>query len=314
MTHVTPVLVLSCAALVGCQAAGAPQLPGAAEVSAFSPVSAVLPDLVRDATRLDQPSGDERFDALIALLRARDLPFEIQPFIAGEGERRVEGRNVVIDVGSGDRDLIVGAHADAAVLDDGSLSHAMVDNAAAVVVLTRVVEALGQYPLRHRVRVVFVDKEEVGLVGSRRLVASVDPERVAGMVNLDITGYGDTVIYGPASSPGNEQLHAGVRLVCAQAEHACLEFPQFPPGDDRSFQAAGIPNVSLATLPRLEAHQLWLALNGGESAGLQDDFVPAIMRTIHTPRDTVARLDPAGMTLAYDTVLRLVLQLDRVLD
>ena len=84
----------------------------------FTPVTGGLPELVRDATRLDQVSSADRFDALIALLGERDLAFEIQPFSNG----RAEGRNVWVDVGAGDRDLIVGAHADAVVLADGRRS------------------------------------------------------------------------------------------------------------------------------------------------------------------------------------------------
>ena len=278
-------------------------------------VTGGLPDLVVDAFRLDRATSSERFDALIALLRERDLPFEIQPFTAGRTEEnaRIDGRNVVVDVGTGDRDLIVGAHADAVVLDDGSLGHGMVDNAAAVAVLIRVAAALRGYELQHRVRVVLFDLEELGLLGSRHFVESLASGRVAGMVNLDIAGHGDTVIFGPSASAGNQRVYAAVRQACADAALECLEFARFPPGDDRSFQAAGIPNVSLATLPRLEAHQLWLVLNSdGDDTGLRDDFVPPILRTIHTPADTAELLDPEAMRVAYNVVMRVVLQLDRM--
>ncbi len=305
-------LAVACVAVVGCQAAPSPRASRVAPL--FTPGTGLLPDLVADATRLDQASSAERFDAVLALLRQRDLSFEIQPFTASRTEEhpRVDGRNVVVDVGTGDRDLIVGAHADAVVLDDGSLSHGMVDNAAAVAVLVRVAAALQDYALQHRVRVVLFDLEELGLLGSRHFVESLGPGRVAGMVNLDIAGHGDTVLFGPAASAGNQRLYASVRQACADGAHECLEFAKFPTGDDRSFQAAGIPNVSLSILPRLEAHQLWLLFNSGnDDAGLRDDFMPPILRIIHTPADTAQVLDARGMTLAYDMVMRVVLQLDR---
>jgi Zn-dependent M28 family amino/carboxypeptidase len=308
-------LALACVGLVDCTAA-APRASQARRVAQLAPVTGGLFNLVRDATRLDQVSSDARFDALIALLGDRDLAFEIQPFSSGRtGDPPAEGRNVWVTVGEGDRDLIVGAHADAVVLDDGSLGHGMVDNAAAVVVLIRVAEALQRYALQHRIRVVFFDLEELGLLGSRHFVESLDPSRVDGMVNLDIAGYGDTVIFGPTASDGNTRVHRAVRQVCAEAEHECLAFSQFPESDDRSFQSAGIPNVSLATLPRLEARQLWLLLNAGDDdSGLRGGLVPAILRTIHSPADTVAALDPDGMTLAYNMVMRVLLRLDRVPD
>ena len=303
-----PLLVaLASVVVAGCLSAVSQQAQRVARP--FTPVVGGLPELVRDATRLDQASSADRFDALIALLGERDLAFEIQPFSNG----RAEGRNVWVDVGEGARDLIVGAHADAVVLADGSLGHGMVDNAAAVVVLVRVAEALQRHSLRHRIRLVFFDLEERGLLGSRHFVESLDASRVDGMVNLDIAGYGDTVIFGPSASEGNARVYRAVRQACAESEHDCVEFAQFPESDDRSFQSAGIPNVSLATVPGLEAHQLWLLLNSGSAdSGLRDRFVPAILRTIHSPADTSQVLDPEGMTLAYNMVMRVLLRLDRV--
>ena len=280
----------------------------------FTPATEPLSSLVDDATRLGQASAEARFDALIALLDERDLLYEIQPFSNPRADEvgPAEGRNVVVTIGTGDRDLIVGAHADAAVLEDGSLSHAMVDNAAAVTVLVRVSEALQRVELAHRVRVLFFDLEELNLLGSRHFVETVDRDRIVGMINLDITGYGDTLVYGPAAGDGNEPLYGAIQRMCGDAGHQCLEFDRFPPGDDRSFQAAGIPNVSLATLPRLEAHQFWLMLNGeSDGSGLRDGFAPHILQTIHTADDTADKLDPAGMTLAYNVVMGLVLELDR---
>lgn len=310
-------MALACVVALGCQAAPPPRGPGASEGSRYTPVPGGLPDLVADARRLDQPSSSERFDAMLALLRERELPFEIQPFAASRTEEgpRVDGRNVVIDIGTGDRGLVLGAHADAAVLDDGSLGHGMVDNAASVAVMIRVAETLPRYALRHRVRVVLFDLEELGLLGSTHFVESLDPGRVAAMVNLDIAGRGDTVVFGPAAATGNRRPYAAVRRACAESEHACLEFAEFPRSDDRSFQAAGIPNVSLGTVPGPEAHQMWLLLNSGDDeSGLADGFVPPILRIIHTPNDTVEQLDSAAMTMAYNMVMRVVLQLDRMED
>ena len=311
-------ITLACVVTCGCQAAPSPRVPLASGARPlFTVVTGGLSDLVADARRLDQASSDDRFDAVLALLHERGLSFEVQPFTASRTEEdpSIAGRNVVIDVGTGDRDLIVGAHADAVVLDDGSLGHGMVDNAAAVAVLIRVAAVLQGYTLRHRVRVVLFDLEELGLLGSRHFVDSVDRNRVVAMVNLDIAGRGDTVVYGPSASIGNESVYASVRQACADAIHECLEFGRFPTSDDRSFQGAGIPNVSLGTVPRLEAHQMWLLLNSGDDeSGLADGFVPPILRIIHTPADTVERLDPEAMTMAYNMVMRVVLQLDRMAE
>lgn len=272
-----------------------------------------LSGLIENAIRLDQPSADARFDALISLLNEHGLDYEVQAFPNRRADEAgpAQGRNVSVTIGTGDRDIIVGAHADAATLRDGSLSHAMVDNAGAVAVLARVAQTLATQDLRHRVRVLFFDLEELNLLGSEHLVGTLDPALIAGMINVDIAGFGDTVLYGPGVGTGNEVVYAAMRQVCADAGHRCVEFAQFPPSDDRSFQASGIPNISLGTLSELEVHQLWLMLNGGPDSGLADGFVAPIMRTIHTPSDTADKLEAGGMTLAYNVVMGLVLELDR---
>jgi hypothetical protein len=307
-------LLASALGLAACGApAAAPQpasAPPPSSAAALAPAD--LQGLREDVARFVRPTNAERVEALRSLLQERGIPFEVQPFPnpRQSADTRAEGHNVIVSLGSGAREIVVGAHFDAVRLPDGRLSHGVVDNAAGTVVLARLAEALRQRPLNHSVRIVFFDMEEIGLVGSRHYVQTLDRARVAAMVNLDIAGYGDTVIFGPAAHPGNEAVYSAMWQVCAHRGFGCVEFPQYPPSDDRSFQAAGIPNISLAVLPRVEAHQLWLLLNAGPESGLREGFTPAIVRTIHTAEDTLDKLDPEGMSLALDAVLNLLLQLD----
>lgn len=269
------------------------------------PALGVATGLTTDATRLDKPSNAERLGALKSLLRERGLEFEVQPF-------EKEGQNLIVTLGSGESDIVVGAHYDAARLQDGSLSHGMTDNAAGAVVLTRVAEALKSRRLRHRVRVVFFDQEELGLLGSAHYVKSLQG-KVAAAVNVDIAGYGDTLIFGPGRNEGNGEVYGAMWRTCAEKRLSCLELPNFPQGDDRSFQAAKIPNLSLAILPAVEAHQIWLLLNGGKDSGLAEGFLPPILKTIHTPDDTAEKLDAAAMMRMSDAIVNLVVELDQEL-
>jgi hypothetical protein len=310
----------ACFTLLVLLSACAPSLAprGAASTPSAAPSSVseqTLPGLVDDATRLLQPTNAERLQALLALLQERDLGYQLQtvPNPRRAQDEREQGQNVILSFGAGAREIILGAHFDAARLPDGTLSGGMVDNAAGVIVLTRVADALRTRALRHRVRVVFFDLEEVGLVGSRHFVDAVARDRVAAMINLDIAGYGDAVGFGPAAAEGNAHLYRAMWRTCAEVELACVEFPRYPPSDDRSFQAAGIPNISIAVLPEVDAHQLWLLLNAGAESGLADGFVPRILRTIHTAEDRAERLDAAAMTRAYHAVLDLLLRLDQQL-
>lgn len=267
-----------------------------------------------DLARLKQATNASRLAALKEILTERKIPFEALTFEGGKKDEPEKGTNLSVAFGSGPREIVVGAHYDAAMLKDGTLSHGMVDNGASVVALVRLAEALRGKKLRHPVRILFFDQEEIGLLGSKAYAAGKKPGEVAAAVNLDVAGYGDTVAYGTGKGEASAPVVQALERVCAEQRLDCVRFPQFPPSDDRSFEAAGHPNISLAFLPRVEAHQLWLLLNGGSESGLRESFTPPIVRTIHTPEDRIEKVEPATLDLATKTVLDVVLQLDASLD
>lgn len=274
------------------------------------PISA---EPIKDLARLHKDTNAGRLAALQEILKERGIPFEAQTFTpeAKEGAPPPpEGTNLIVTFGTGPKEIVVGAHYDAVRLKDGTLSPGMVDNGASVITLVRLAEELKGRTLAHRVRIVFFDQEEVGLQGSKAYVASRPAGEVVAAVNLDIAGYGGSLVFGAGPEARDAPLHRAVRRVCAERGLACTGFPKFPASDDRSFAAAGIPNVSLAFLPELEAHQLWLRLNGGPDSGLAEKLVPEILKTIHTPEDTLAKVDPATLDLAPRVLLDLLLSLD----
>ena len=79
-----------------------------------------------------------------------------------------------------------------------------------------------------------------------------------------------------------------------------------PPSDDISFQKGGIPAVSIATVPTVQAHQLWLLVNGGKESGLQPGFTPRVLETIHTTSDASALVDRDAMERAYRITMSVV--------
>ena len=299
-----PVLLL----VAGC-GADAEQEPAPTPPTALP--AAFTDDAIDVARRFVQPSNDLRLAVLEAELRQRELPYTLQTFPAGGADAgRSDGHNVVVSLGAGPPRVVVGGHFDAVRLDDGVLSHGLVDNGAGVLVLLRVAETLRDAALRGTVHIVFFDMEELGLLGSRAYVDTLDPAAGAVMVNVDIVGYGDTLLYGPGDLSAEHPLTGHVHRVCGRHAVACVGTPRMPPSDDRSFQRAGIPAVSLAMLPAEEAHRIWLVLNGGLRDTLRDALAPPILQTIHTARDTADKLEPAALTRAARIVTDLTLALD----
>jgi Zn-dependent M28 family amino/carboxypeptidase len=265
-----------------------------------------------DLARFEQPSNEARFDVLVGMLKSRGIPFAVEPFTVEprKSDPRTQGRNIVVTVPGDTPEIVIGAHYDAVRLQDGALSKGIVDNAASVVILVRLAETLAKVRPKSQLRIVFFDMEELGLLGSERYALSQRERKTLAMVNLDVNAFGDALIYGPRAASTTVVFQA-MQQTCAEVARTCVEFPRMPPSDDLSFQKAGVPTLSIATVPELQAHQLWLLINGEKESGLQERFVPQVLRTIHTAADNSSLADPRAMAQTYRALLGLVRRLDR---
>lgn len=279
--------------------------------AAIAAVATPLDGALDDVASLNQPDNDTRRAALVALIEAAGLEYELHAFPndGREGDARETGHNVVVTIGSGARDIVIGAHIDAVALKDGTMVQGAVDNGASAVVVLRAARELARRGTDHRLVAVFFDMEEIGLIGSKHFAATLDPERVTAMINLDVNGYGDTLFYGHTRD-GHTALYQALEASCTAERLRCVDFPRYPPTDNISFQRAGFANVSLSVLPVTEVHQLWLAMNAGKGSGLAEGFVPAVFHNIHSANDTIERIEPEAMEIAYRALVALVREID----
>ena len=287
----------------------------AALLVATTPVTAQELDLRAQVAAFVQPSNEARTAVVVAQLRAAGFEPTIETFAGGNGRTgEMEGRNVVVTIGDGPREILLTAHYDAVKLRDGTMSHGVVDNAASVVGLIEAAKILRGKALNHRIRIILFDQEELGLIGARKWIEAHGLANVAAVVNSDVAGYGDTMMYGQNNGPQSAFVTRAVQELCAERAMQCVGFPVYPPSDDRAFSAAGAPVVSLGFQDEIGAHQMWLAFNGGEANGLAEGFVPQVFRLIHSAEDTMDKLDPATVALAGATYAALVERLDAQLD
>lgn len=263
-----------------------------------------------DVAGFVQPTPAGRLAALEALLKREGLAYEIQTFEGGEKGKPAQGRNVVITIGKGDRDILLTAHYDAEVLKDGTLAHGVVDNAASVVAVIQAAKVLKTSKLKHRLRVILFDQEELGLIGAKAYAAGPDGKRVAGVINFDVNGYGDTPFF---ADPKDPALARAVRQACLTAGADCMPFGAYPPSDHLAFRAQGIPETSFSHLPAREAHQLWLFANAGKTSQLEAGFMPRVLGLIHTPQDTMDKIEPATVEKAARLAVELVRAADKAL-
>src|SRR5687768_4977220 len=232
-----------------------------------APVVPAADVLVADVRRLTESAdNDQRFDALTALLKARGVAFTVEAFTVEKQQGRdprTRGRNVVATIGRGPEEVVVGAHYDAVWLPDGTFGRGAVDNAASSVMLVHLAAALQARQLPLRVTFVWFDMEEGGLLGSANYLEAHTGNRPRAMLNFDINGYGDTVLFAAPAGGGDSALRLAMLQACAIEALDCIRFDQMPPSDDRSFGRANIPTLSIAQIPAAEVHQLWLMLHAG---------------------------------------------------
>lgn len=257
-----------------------------------------------------QPSNAERMNVLLDQLRAAGFSPTVETFEGGGRVGPMQGSNVVVTIGDGPKEILLTAHYDAVKLRDGTMSQGVVDNAGSVVALIEAAKLLRDKPLTHRVRVIFFDQEELGLIGARKWIEAHGVANVAAVVNSDVAAYGDTLMYGQNNGPQSAFVTRATQELCAERAMQCVGFPEYPPSDDRAFSAAGAPVVSLGFQDQVGAHQMWLAFNGGKENGLAEGFVPQVFRLIHSRDDAIEAVDGATIAAAGATYAALIEKLD----
>ena len=296
----------------------------AALLAVTSPVAAQDVDLRAQVAAFVQPTNAARTRIVVDQLRAAGFEPTVETFAGGNRQTgEMEGRNVVVTIGDGPREILLTAHYDAVVLRDGTMSQGVVDNAASVVGVIEAAKILKDKDLNHRIRIILFDQEELGLIGARKWIEVHGLANVAAVVNSDVAGYGDTMMYGQNNGPQSAFMTRAVQELCAERAMQCVGYPVYPPSDDRAFSGAGrpagapaaavVPTVSLGFQDEVGAHQMWLAFNGGETPGLAEGFVPRVFQLIHSADDTMEQIDPATVKTAGEVYAALIERLDRQL-
>ncbi len=209
----------------------------------------------------------------------------------------------MVTLGSGDKDILLTAHYDAVFLKDGKMAEGVVDNAASVVGVIQAAKVLQKTKLKHRLRVILFDQEELGLLGARAYAAGPDGGRIAAVINFDVNAFGATPFF---LEPKDPALSVAVRQACHAAKTDCVSFPVYPPSDNLAFRARGIPETSFSIMGQKDVHQLWLFMNAGKDSGLAEGFIPGVLAQIHTDKDNISAVDPKTVELAGRLAVELV--------
>lgn len=272
------------------------------------------PTSIDRLSALATPDNDVRRDTIARQLAGAGFPVTIETFEGGRDGAAETGYNITTVFGPRrGREILLVAHYDAIQMK-GQPSMGIVDNAASVVAIISAAERLKDAKLKHRVRILFTDQEELGLLGASAWIAANDLETVAAVVNADVSAYGDTLMYGLNSGEQSRPVLVALEQVCAERAMACKGMTSYPPSDDVAFSQAGEPVVSIGFLPLEDAGKLEAFMETmGSGAAPDPASLPEVLGIIHTPRDELALADPDTILAASQTFEALVKRLDATL-
>jgi hypothetical protein len=255
---------------------------------------------------LEGRSTAEREDAVARWLDARGMPFSRHRFSRAEGA----GENFTVEVGQGERVLVLIAHHDAVPGSPGAN-----DNAAAVGILLTLLERLHAVPPRRvRVRLLFAALEELGYLGARAYVADTPLPDVLGVVSLELCGVGDSLVLWDVAEETPflttvRRAFEGLGLRPDEGYHVVGRIPVFG-SDHRAFTGIA-PAYGLTVVPVAQADALRNFVFRPVQSALR--FLvrrPPPFDTYHSRGDSGDTLSPAALDLVLRALERLVADVD----
>jgi hypothetical protein len=182
----------------------------------------------------------ERRNALLDILRNENIPFI--HYNQKHNENWVE--NIVVSINPSDSRLVICAHYDSIMGSTGAN-----DNAAGVSVLLHLTMRLLEVNIDLPIDILFSDREEYVNRGSEKYIKFTGKEKIVAMINLDTCGFGDNICI----SAKNNEKNVAFRNMFSHpvlSKHNVHILGFLPSGDDKSFDRAGIPNISISMLPK----------------------------------------------------------------
>jgi hypothetical protein len=198
--------------------------------------------------------------------------------------QKVEGaENVIVTrPGATAEKIVVGAHYDFVNKGCGAI-----DNWTGIVALAHLYRSVSRFPTEKTMIFVGFGNEEVGLLGSRGMVAAISQSELpqyCAMINLDSFGLGMPATLGNLSS----EAMVGLAQEMAEVLQLPLEKMTVPVAnsDSTSFMNRSIPAVTLS--------------------GINSDW----MSILHSDQDQAATINPASVYLGYRLALSMLFRLD----
>lgn len=267
------------------------------------------PDLRDLVNVLAGKSDSKKRETLEGILRAKKIDYRVQRYLNPSG--RENGANLLFELGSGRKELVLSAHYDAVPGSPGAN-----DDASCVAAIIGIYERLRKEPLRNlKIRFVLFDDEESGLTGSSTFVATQPLKNVVGMISLELCGIGDTVAVWDLKEKDKRSPAISALLQTlkeANVNHAVVgKIPRYG-SDHWKFTELGIPAVAITVIPRRdEAILREYIFQPNLPKWLERANRPYIFQLYHTKNDAAASIEEPALQLMANTMSQVIVDLNR---
>ncbi|MBW2980136.1 Zn-dependent exopeptidase M28 [Candidatus Woesearchaeota archaeon] len=273
-----------------------------------------LLDWVKEVEGKDRVGREK---AVINILEKNKIGFYIEKndFLGQQPE------NIIIEFGSGSKEILVTTHYDAVSGSPGAN-----DNGSCISVLIDVARKLGKAKLKNKVKIIIFDLEEPGCLGSRAYVRRHGFENVIGVYNTELCGFGDVVGVWPVTPDVSDSPVLGVlRGVVKKLGYGLEEAAELPIffGDHRSFRELGFKDAfCLSVIPSKDVKEIRRFVTISKEKLVFRSLlgllikplgpkVPLMFQLYHSSEDKSKYLNEGALQMMSKVIYSSVLELDK---
>ena len=219
----------------------------------------------------------------------------------------VEGENIIVRLGKGTKQIVVGAHYDAYLNSPGAI-----DNGSGVAVVLALIKHLQDTVWNYTIDFCFFDQEEEGSVGSFYYIKQfVIPKRHLAMINLDIEGLGEEVFVGPVGD-NNRFIMRYIHEAVKRTGFSFVERTEYPISDHESFTNLYLESIAISIIPKGEADRLTKFVRNGYKIDSTDEL--PIHGILHTVDDRSNLVSSSSLKMSYEFTKTFLLLLNEARD
>ncbi len=206
--------------------------------------------MLNDVENMSKATSSMRRTYIETALEEMGLPYQRRPWQAST----VNGVNLEVRLGKKNAPpLVLAAHFDVRKKSRGANN-----NASGCAVLLELIRHISHAEVLEDLPILFLflDGSESRFAGSFAFGERHVGEHFCGVINFDLCGTGDTVIFGPTEGTVANAVARWARKTAQSADHPAEGFQRFMPGDHRSFAKYGLDCLTISMAPKKDIMSL----------------------------------------------------------